>query len=151
MLEESRLWACWAAAHVQRQHWAVLAHQLRGLRNPRNCKSKAQEWGCVFSWCVSLHYRWFEGRMAFGWQSSNARGSSGVRKGQEVPEKCWKWAAAPEIQAPHRVGTFVGLNPIPLAAQTLVALVFWRQRFPIRCLQWPEVMWEYRDLAWLSF
>lgn len=143
MLEESRLWACWlAATHVQRRCWAVLAHatgrkawkipETASLRHRNGAVSFPDMFPCT---TPGLGAEWLlVGRMAFGWQSGNARGGSGMRKGQEVPEK---QAAAPEVQAPHRAGTFARLNPIPLAAPRPVALVLWRWTFPIRCLQCP--------------
>lgn len=40
-----------------------------------------------------------------------------MRKGQGVPEKCWKPAAAPEVQAPCGVSS-ARLNPIPGSTDT---------------------------------
>lgn len=59
--------------------------------------------------------------MASGQQGGSARGSSGMRKVQEAPEKCWKQVAAPEVEAAHRV-TLREVESHPLAAQRPGAL-----------------------------
>lgn len=129
MLEESRLWVCWLQPMCRGivglsllTSWGVWEIPGKGQGNGKIlCKSKAQEWGCIFSWCVPLHYIWFEGRMASGQQGGSARGSSGMRKVHEAPEKCWKQVAAPEVEAAHRVH-LKEVESHPLAAQRPGAL-----------------------------
>lgn len=160
---------CWkspgcvlVAAHVQRQCWVVPAHWLKGLRNSRNCKSKTQEWGCAFSWSVSLHYVWFEGRMSFGWQNvfwlaecllasrvAVQEAALAWGRARQFQRICWKQGSAPEAEAPHRV--HLGeVESHPLAAETCASGAFQTEvSHQMSAVAWG--VWEYPNLAWLIF